>query len=29
VDPQAWLKIKAVLTLVGGRIAWEGAGLAG
>jgi len=29
VDPQVWLKIKAVLTLVGGRIAWEGAGLAG
>ncbi len=24
VDPQAWLGIRAVLTLVGGRVAWEG-----
>ncbi len=24
VDPQAMLGIKAVLTLVGGRVAWEG-----
>ena len=24
VDPQTWLGIRAVLTLVGGRVAWEG-----
>ncbi|MCH7621894.1 MAG: amidohydrolase [Chloroflexi bacterium] len=24
VDPQAWLGIRAVLTLVGGRVTWEG-----
>jgi predicted amidohydrolase YtcJ len=24
VDPQAWLGIRAVLTLIGGRVVWEG-----